>query len=75
MEKPDDFGTNADGLKIDDYCHFCCENGAFTDPDIIIKQMIEKCAKIMVTKMNMPETQAKSMTNEFIPKLKRWQGK
>lgn len=75
MEKPDDFGTNADGLKINDYCHFCFENGAFTDPDITMKQMIEKCTGIMATKMNVPEIQAKSIINEFIPKLKRWRGK
>ena len=75
MEKPDDFGSNADGLKINDYCHFCFENGAFTAPDITLEQMIERVAGIMVTKMNMPEAQAKAMANQFIPKLKRWQGR
>ena len=75
MEKPDDFGSNADGLKINDYCHFCFENGAFTAPDITLEQMIERVAGIMVTKMNMPEAQTKAMANQFIPKLKRWQGR
>lgn len=75
MEKPDDFGSNADGLKINDYCHFCFENSAFTAPDITLEQMIERVAGIMVTEMNMPEAQAKAMANQFIPKLKRWQGR
>jgi hypothetical protein len=74
MEKPDDFGTTADGFKVNDYCHFCFENGAFTDPHITMEQMIKKVIEIMTTKMGMPEAQVKSFATEFIPKLKRWQG-
>ena len=29
LEKPEDFGTNADGSRNKDYCCFCYENGAF----------------------------------------------
>lgn len=73
MEKPDDFGATAEGFKINDYCHFCFQNGQFTDTTITMNKMIESVVGIMKTKMNMPEAQAKAMANGFIPKLKRWQ--
>ena len=74
MEKPEDFGKNADGSPSQDYCTFCFQNGTFPDPDITLEQMMGKVADILVTQMNMPEAQAKEMT-KFIPQLKRWQSK
>ena len=55
MVKPEDFGTNADGIKINAYCHFCFENGVFTAPEITMEQMVQKCAGILAAKMNMPD--------------------
>jgi len=75
MEKPEDFGTNADGSRNKDYCRFCLQNGRFTDPNITMEQMIEKVAGFIVTKMKMPKAQAKEMAKTLIPKLKRWQSK
>jgi len=75
MEKPEDFGTNTDGSKSEDYCHFCFQNGKFTEPNITMDQMNDKVAGFMVTQSKMPETQAKEMAKTFIPKLKRWQSK
>jgi len=42
MEKPEDFGTEADGSRNEEYCRFCYRDGGFTDPDIIMEQMIKK---------------------------------
>jgi len=47
MEDPRDLGTNADGSRNEDYCRFCFQDGRFTDPDITVARMIEKCAGIM----------------------------
>jgi hypothetical protein len=69
----EDFGTNADGSRCDDYCHFCFQKGAFTDPDITLNQKIDKVVNIAVTQMNIPKVQAEEMAREIIPKLKRWQ--
>jgi hypothetical protein len=74
MEKTEDFGTNADQSKSKDYCHFCFQNGKFTDPNITMEQMIDKVAGF-AKQMRMSEDQAKEMAKTFIPKLKRWQGK
>ncbi len=42
MHKPEDFGTNTDGSKNDEYCHYCYQNGKFVEPDITMEQMGEK---------------------------------
>jgi len=75
MVKPEDFGTNAGGSKNKEYCHFCFQNGEFTDPDITMEQMIDKVARLMAQLHQMPQAQATGMAKTFIPKLKRWQGK
>jgi hypothetical protein len=30
LEKPDDFGTGAEGFRVNDYCHYCFDKSAFT---------------------------------------------
>ncbi len=73
LEKPEDFGTGADGFRINDYCRYCFRDGAFTEPQMTMEAMIEKCVGILIEQRIMPETQAKSLMAEVIPKLKRWQ--
>jgi hypothetical protein len=74
LAKPEDFGTGPDGYRINDYCHYCFENGPFTEPNITMKDMINKCINIMVKQGIMPEHQARSLMKDTIPKLKRWKG-
>lgn len=75
MEKPEDYGTNADGSKNEDCCQFCFQNSRFTTPDITMEQMIDMVTGIMVNQMKMPETQAREITKTSIPQLKRWRNK
>ncbi|HPD44584.1 MAG TPA: zinc ribbon domain-containing protein [Candidatus Woesebacteria bacterium] len=32
--KPENFGTNADGSKSEEYCQYCFQSGKFTEPNI-----------------------------------------
>ena len=73
LEKPEDFGTAANGFRINDYCHFCYQDGAFTDPNISMQGMIEKCVGMMAQQGIMPAAQARALMGEVIPKLRRWQ--
>ena len=75
MRKKEEFGTDANGSKNKEYCHFCFKNGKFTDEGIAMEQKIDKLIEIAKTKMNMPEEKARKMANSIIPKLKRWQNK
>lgn len=75
IQNPNDFGTTATRVKNLDYCRYCFVNGNFTEPDITMDQMIEKCTSIVVTKKNMTEDKARSVISGVIPALKRWKGK
>jgi hypothetical protein len=72
MQKDGDFGTNADGTKNGEFCHFCYKDGRFTDEGITMEQKIDKLVDIAVAKMKIPKEQARAQASEIIPTLKRW---
>ncbi|HEU5260476.1 MAG TPA: zinc ribbon domain-containing protein [Gemmatimonadales bacterium] len=72
LGKPEDFGTDITGYRVNDYCHFCFRNGAFTEPQVSMQAMIDKCVDIMAKGGIMPEAQARTLMTDVIPKLKRW---
>jgi len=72
LGKPEDFGTDAIGYRVNDYCHFCYTNGAFTEPEISMQEMIDKCVAIMAKQGIMRSAKARALMTEVIPKLKRW---
>lgn len=64
------YGTEADGTKSTDYCHYCYENGKFTMEESM-DHMIETCLPFM--KDQFPsEDAARAAMKEFFPQLKRW---
>ncbi|MFH1230342.1 MAG: zinc ribbon domain-containing protein [Planctomycetota bacterium] len=71
MEKAEQLGTNADDSKNNEYCCYCFQKGNFTEPNITMKQMIDKCVGFS-SQMGMSETQAREMFENVMPKLKRW---
>jgi len=72
MDKPGLFGTEADGAGSTEYCTYCYQNGKFTEPDITMEQMIDKCVKHMVEQKIMPEKKARSVMTKYLPRMKRW---
>lgn len=72
MESPDLFGTEAGGSKSKDYCTYCFQNGRFTEPEISMQAMIDKCVAVMVQMNIMPEEQARALMTKTLPTLKRW---
>jgi hypothetical protein len=73
LEKPEMFGTDKEGVRINDYCRFCYRGGEFSEPKITADQMAEKCTRIMVDRGIMPEKEAREILARTLPKLKRWQ--
>jgi hypothetical protein len=63
MEKPEDFGTNADGSNNKDYCCFCFQNGDFTSPDLTMEQMIDRLFRLS-DKMGMSQIQARELARQ-----------
>ena len=72
MENDELYGTEANGSKSVDYCKYCYESGAFTEPDCTLEEMIESVAAIMVTDFGFSADDANAQCNEGIPTLKRW---
>jgi hypothetical protein len=70
MMKPEDFGTDINGSKNEEYCTYCFQDGKFT-LDATLEQMIKKLVT-MHDQMGMTEEEARKTANENLPKLKRW---
>jgi hypothetical protein len=72
MKEPADYGTNADGSKNEEYCRYCYQNGAFTEPGLTQTQQVERLADIGAEKMNISRIKAREMAKSVLPTLKRW---
>lgn len=72
LEKPEDFGTDVVGYRINDYCRFCYANGVLTDPRITLTEMIDRCADILARRGVLSPAQARTRMAEVLPRLKRW---
>ncbi|HEY5638900.1 MAG TPA: zinc ribbon domain-containing protein [Dehalococcoidia bacterium] len=71
--RSEDFGTNADGSRNEEYCALCFQKGAFLDPDITLDEMIETAARGWSNSdpaVSYEEALRVSRLN--IPKLRRW---
>ena len=74
LRSENDLGTNADGGKNQEYCHFCYKDGKFTDEGITIEQKIEKMVGL-AKNMNISQDKARAMAKNILPTLKRWREK
>jgi hypothetical protein len=72
LGKPEDFGTDEAGYRVNDYCRHCFANGAFTDPAISMDAMLELCIRVMDQQRIMPEPKARALMTDVLPRLKRW---
>jgi len=73
IQKSEDFGTDKDGGKNENYCVYCYKDGAFT-ADVTMDEMIAFCAEhVDDWDMKMTKEEAIAMMREHFPKLKRWQ--
>lgn len=63
-------GTEADGRKSSDFCHYCYQHGAFTQPDFSVEEMQQFCIEKM-KEQGFPALMAWLFTRQ-LPKLRRW---
>ncbi|MFC5703292.1 effector binding domain-containing protein [Cohnella faecalis] len=66
-------GTEHDGAKTDKYCTYCYQDGAFVQPDLTLKGMIEASIPYMVEE-GMDEQHARELLQHQLPGLERWRG-
>ena len=67
----DDYGSEKDESKNEEYCKYCYQNGEFTS-DITMEEMIDFCVPKTAEATGMSEEEARKMSEEIFPKLKRW---
>ena len=67
------FGSESDGSPVSEYCMFCYQDGAFTNPDQTVDEMVQSSIDFMTSNLGFSEDQATQMSNDVIRKLKRWQ--
>jgi putative zinc ribbon protein len=72
LGKPEDFGTDQAGYRVNDFCRHCFANGEFTEPEISMTAMLDRCVAIMNQQGIMPAAQARALLAEVLPRLKRW---
>ncbi len=75
LQKTDDYGTEADGSNSRIFCHYCYQNGVFTEPDISIEEMAGKGAAIMSEMFGIPPEKASGFVLQQLQPLKRWSGR
>jgi len=71
MPKPNGFGKNASGSASFDYCQYCYPNGAFTNDDETMEEMIESCIPHCRDRYASDDAARADMMEKF-PKMKRW---
>jgi hypothetical protein len=72
LQRPEDFGTDAAGYRVNDFCRHCFTDGAFVEPFVTMPQMLERCVSIMAAKGIMTAPKARALMEETLPRLKRW---
>lgn len=73
MEDESLYGKNADATINDEYCCYCFPNGAFTNSNETLEEMIESCIPFLIKDGVCPdENSARKMLQEHLPSLKRW---
>ena len=63
-------GKEKDGSKSQEYCKYCYQEGAFTNPGMTLEEM-EKVVKTQMKKMNIAQDTIDLAMNS-LPGLKRW---
>jgi hypothetical protein len=67
------YGTMADGSKNPEYCQFCFQDGAFTNPALTVDGMVQSSIDFMTANLGFSHEQASEMSKNIIPTLGRWQ--
>ena len=72
LQKPEDYGTEADGRPSEDYCVYCYKNGKF-EGEGTMEEVIEICIPFCLEAGAYPDADAaRADMLAFFPTLKRW---
>jgi len=72
LNRQEEFGTEADRKRSEDYCSYCYQRSEFVQKNITLEQMTKKAAGFIFLRENIPRDDAQKKAADLIPKLKRW---
>lgn len=73
MTKDTDFGTDKDGNRQGEFCHYCFQAGGFVNPNLTLEEQIAKQAHMAMSRQAISEKDAYAQARKVLPNLKRWQ--
>jgi len=65
-------GTYADGSRTWEYCMFCFQDGAFTQPHQTLEEMVQSSIGFMTSDLGFSREDAEKLSRSVIPELRRW---
>jgi hypothetical protein len=70
LDNPELLGTEKDGSKNHEYCIYCYKDGAFTNPNMTLKEM----TSLVITQMEKMDLDTRTIDEaiSILPNLKRW---
>lgn len=72
LRSPVDFGTAAQGYRVNEYCRFCYQDGQFTQPGLSLEEMIAQGTRFLSDQGSMTGAEARALLEEKLPLLSRW---
>ena len=75
MHGSNDYGTEIDRSKSQDYCKYCYQRGEFTQKLLTKDQMLKRCAGLIYARMKVSKEESLKQAQVLVPTLKRWKGK
>jgi len=73
MVKDNDFSTDKDGNRQNEFCHYCFQAGGFTNPNLTLEEQINKQAHMAMSRQAISEKDAYAQAKKVLPNLRRWQ--
>ena len=71
LERPLDHGTDVGGRRDEDYCRECFHEGVFTQPNLLMDEMIARLST-MSDRLHLTVVEATELGRRLLPTLKRW---
>ncbi len=66
------WGSEADATPSSEYCQFCYQGGAYTNPEQTVDGMVQSSIDFMTSELGFGRDQAEKLSKDIIPGLRRW---
>jgi uncharacterized membrane protein HdeD (DUF308 family) len=72
MMSSQEFGTDAESLRINAYCAECFRQGKFVEPKLALREMTDRVTTKLAAQRGISEHEARSIAEKWTPRLQRW---